>query len=106
MRASHSHGHAHGCAADHHRGEYTERQRVDLDLVREPGKHVPVDAQTGALHPKVVVVDIRVLAGGKGAPIVHLSQLHVWRVAMQGDITEQLQRPTLMSPFLVFLGKI
>ena len=33
MRASHSHGHAHGCAADHHRGEYTERQRADLDLV-------------------------------------------------------------------------
>ena len=33
MSASHSHGHAHGCAADHHRGEYTERQRADLDLV-------------------------------------------------------------------------
>jgi hypothetical protein len=29
----HGHGHAHGCAADHHRGEYTERQRADLDLV-------------------------------------------------------------------------
>ena len=27
------HGHGHGCAADHHRGEYTERQRADLDLV-------------------------------------------------------------------------
>jgi hypothetical protein len=27
------HGHAHGCAADHHRGEYTERQQADLDLV-------------------------------------------------------------------------
>jgi hypothetical protein len=33
MSHSHSHGHAHGCAADHHRGEYTERQRADLDLV-------------------------------------------------------------------------
>ena len=29
----HGHGHAHGCAADHHRGEYTERQQADLDLV-------------------------------------------------------------------------
>jgi hypothetical protein len=29
----HGHGHAHGCAADHHRGEYTDRQRADLDLV-------------------------------------------------------------------------
>lgn len=28
-----SHGHGHGCAADHHRGEYTARQRADLDLV-------------------------------------------------------------------------
>jgi hypothetical protein len=28
-----NHGHGHGCAADHHRGEYTERQRADLDLV-------------------------------------------------------------------------
>ena len=28
-----AHGHGHGCAADHHRGEYTERQRADLDLV-------------------------------------------------------------------------
>ncbi|MFP5345947.1 MAG: DUF3604 domain-containing protein [Actinomycetes bacterium] len=27
------HGHGHGCAADHHRGEYTERQRADLALV-------------------------------------------------------------------------
>jgi Protein of unknown function (DUF3604) len=27
------HGHGHGCPADHHRGEYTERQRADLDLV-------------------------------------------------------------------------
>ncbi len=27
------HGHGHGCAADHHRGEYTDRQRADLDLV-------------------------------------------------------------------------
>ena len=27
------HGHGHGCHADHHRGEYTERQRADLDLV-------------------------------------------------------------------------
>ncbi len=27
------HGHGHGCAADHHRGGYTERQRADLDLV-------------------------------------------------------------------------
>ena len=33
MSATHGHGHAHGCAADHHRGEYTERQRADLDLV-------------------------------------------------------------------------
>jgi hypothetical protein len=31
----HGHGHAHGCAADHHRGEYTERQQADLDLVLE-----------------------------------------------------------------------
>ncbi len=30
---SHRHGHAHGCTADHHRGEYTDRQRADLDLV-------------------------------------------------------------------------
>ncbi|MGE3664864.1 MAG: DUF3604 domain-containing protein [Pseudonocardia sp.] len=30
---SDTHGHGHGCAADHHRGEYTERQRADLDLV-------------------------------------------------------------------------
>ncbi len=29
----HGHGHGHGCTADHHRGEYTERQRADLDLV-------------------------------------------------------------------------
>jgi len=29
----HGHGHGHGCGADHHRGEYTERQRADLDLV-------------------------------------------------------------------------
>ena len=28
-----AHGHGHGCAADHHRGEYTERQRADLDMV-------------------------------------------------------------------------
>jgi hypothetical protein len=27
------HGHGHGCAADHHSGEYTERQRTDLELV-------------------------------------------------------------------------
>ena len=27
------HGHGHGCHADHHRGEYTARQRADLDLV-------------------------------------------------------------------------
>jgi Protein of unknown function (DUF3604) len=27
------HGHGHGCVADHHRGEYTERQRADLALV-------------------------------------------------------------------------
>ncbi|HVH24222.1 MAG TPA: DUF3604 domain-containing protein, partial [Pseudonocardia sp.] len=36
MSVSHehgSHGHGHGCLADHHRGEYTERQRADLDLV-------------------------------------------------------------------------
>jgi hypothetical protein len=26
-------GHGHGCSADHHRGEYTDRQRADLDLV-------------------------------------------------------------------------
>ncbi len=26
-------GHGHGCTADHHRGEYTERQRADLDMV-------------------------------------------------------------------------
>ena len=31
--STHGHGHAHGCTADHHRGEYTERQRADLDLV-------------------------------------------------------------------------
>lgn len=29
----HGHGHGHGCLADHHRGEYTEQQRADLDLV-------------------------------------------------------------------------
>lgn len=29
------HGHGHGCSADHHHGEYTERQRADLDLVLE-----------------------------------------------------------------------
>jgi hypothetical protein len=28
-----AHGHGHGCAADHHRGEYTERQRADLGMV-------------------------------------------------------------------------
>ena len=28
-----AYGHGHGCAADHHRDEYTERQRADLDLV-------------------------------------------------------------------------
>src|ERR671917_1074060 len=27
------HGHGHGCTADHHRGEYADRQRADLDLV-------------------------------------------------------------------------
>src|SRR5687767_4196984 len=30
---AHGHGHGHGCGADHHRGEYTQRQRADLDLV-------------------------------------------------------------------------
>lgn len=30
---SHGHGHAHGCAADHHRGEYTPEQQADLERV-------------------------------------------------------------------------
>ena len=30
---AHGHGHGHGCTADHHRGEYTDRQRADLELV-------------------------------------------------------------------------
>ncbi|MGH3437791.1 MAG: hypothetical protein ACRDRN_15145, partial [Sciscionella sp.] len=29
----HSHGHAHFCGIDHHSGQYTARQRSDLDLV-------------------------------------------------------------------------
>ena len=33
MSGAHADGHGHGCAADHHRGEYTERQRADLDQV-------------------------------------------------------------------------
>jgi hypothetical protein len=27
------HAHGHGSTADHHRGEYTDRRRADLDLV-------------------------------------------------------------------------
>jgi hypothetical protein len=33
MGHGHGHGHGHGCHADHHHGEYTDRQRADLDLV-------------------------------------------------------------------------
>ncbi|MDT7580687.1 MAG: hypothetical protein QOK35_1951, partial [Pseudonocardiales bacterium] len=59
MSGTHGHGHGHGCHADHHRGEYTERQRADLDLVlafnerlaRAVDDNLDITDTVGALDP-------------------------------------------------------
>ena len=38
------HGHGHGCHADHHRGEYTERQRADLGESVDEGSKTEIEA--------------------------------------------------------------
>jgi len=45
------HGHGHGCAADHHRREYTDRQRADLDLVLAFNTGSPQRSRTTSTSP-------------------------------------------------------